>query len=129
MAIEALVAGAANGAGLGGEFGAGVRVELVVASDHRYNALYISPGVDFRVMPGSAGVPGGWLHFDPYTNVYIVSATADVSWVHQFSPHFAWQVVGVHIGAGLGLGGQTSSNANARGMILPELSLFTGLRF
>jgi hypothetical protein len=127
LVLETFLYGAGNGAGLGAEYGGGARVELVVASDHKYNALYISPGVDFQVMAKDTST--GWFHFGPYSNVYILSATADVSWVHEFSPHFSWQVIGARLGGGVGLSGETSNHANARGMFLPEISLFTGFRF
>jgi hypothetical protein len=128
LVLEAFLYGAGNGAGLGAEYGGGARVELVVASDHKYNALYISPGVDFQMMPGDPS-SGIWFHFAPYSNVYILSATADISWVHEFAPHFSWQVIGARLGGGIGLSGETANQRDARGMFLPEISLFTGFRF
>ena len=96
----------------GTAYGGGVRVQYRVASVTS-NALLISPGVNVYFSPPSGGFIFG--HTD--NQVYVL-ANADISWLHEFTSHF-----GFELGARLGGGFELSSQP------LPQFELFTGVRF
>jgi len=100
--------------------GGGVRLQIRVLAS-RKNALYISPGVDVYFSPPTAQL------FGHYGTVYYASADVDVSWLHEFAHHFGFEV-GIKAGGevGWGLPAYESLSGTA---ILPEVSLFTGVRF
>ena len=100
--------------------GMGVRMQILLAGGAK-NAFYVSPGVDVYLAPPSVGLLGH------YESVYYVASDVDASWVHQFSQGLGYEL-------GMKVGGEIALDApvwmsTSRTAILPELGLFTGLRF
>jgi hypothetical protein len=100
--------------------GGGLRLQFRVVGNAR-NALYVSPGVDLYVSPPSSQ------YFGHYKTLYFVASDVDVSWVHEFSDHFAYEL-------GLKVGGSVEFNAPAYESLsgtafVPDLAIFTGVRF
>lgn len=97
-------------------YGGGVRVQFRVAQSAK-NALLVSPGLDVLVSPTD---PSYFGHSG--TQVFAL-ANADVSWLHEFAAHFAYEL-------GLRAGGGFWVNATEPGVHpVPEIELFTGFRF
>ncbi len=95
--------------------GAGLRVGYRAFDDGQSNAFLISPGVDLLY---ATAVHGDLIS---HPGLALVSASVDFSWVHDFAPHFATEL-GVQLGAIVPM---TSSGW----IVIPELSVFAGLRF
>jgi hypothetical protein len=111
-------------------FGGGVRVSFTAAADAEGNdALLVSPGVDFYFLNGTPG--RGLSEYSGYGHVYYLATNADVSWVHQFSKHFAFEL-GARVGAAVAVNDgdpKRDELESLAGQVVPELGLFTGVRF
>jgi hypothetical protein len=128
LELEGFYGGMISNVGLGSIAGGGLRVQLNVAQDERArNAFFISPGVDFYVAWDETP-DTGWLDFGPDSNIYFLAAGADLKWVHEFARHLGLEL-GLHLGAAVSLGGLDNGGRETRGTVIPEISLFTGLRF
>jgi hypothetical protein len=96
-------------------YGGGVRVQFRVVGGEK-NAMLISPGVDVLVSPADNSLFG-----HEGTFVYAL-ANADIEWVHEFAPHFSFEL-GVRLGAGVRLWDGAYQNW------CPDVDVFTGFRF
>ena len=83
-----------------------------------------------------AHTPGGWgwgYARDSYTNtLYFVAGDVDISWLHDFGPHF-----GFELGVKLGLAGRVSGDIGKyypRSLmfgkdVYPIFAIYSGFRF
>jgi hypothetical protein len=97
--------------------GAGVRLGFRAFDDGASNAFLISPGVDLLYATPVHGT------FIDHPGLALVSASVDFSWVHDFARHFGTEL-GAQVGVLL-----LPTNNNSSWPVIPELSIFTGLRF
>jgi hypothetical protein len=107
--------GFAGAAFISPAYGGGVRVQFRVAGGEK-NALLISPGLDVIISPPDSSFLGhsGRMAF--------ILANADIAWAHDCFGAFDFEI-GMRLGAGLATGNDESPR------FMPELELFTGLRF
>jgi hypothetical protein len=115
--ISIALEGFAGTAVLSQAYGGGARVQIRVAANES-DAFMISPGVDVYVSPHDPG----FLIGHTGTIIYAV-ANADIGWVHQWSGTTAFEL-------GMRLGGGFATNSAEIGfMPMPEVELYTGVRF
>ena len=119
---EVFLGAAGTNYGASGALGFGGRVQYALASGAWGDHLVVSPGLDLLVLFEGAGVD------EPYQSVLFLAPNVDVIWLHDFSPHFGWEL-GVHAGIGIGLSGRDDHDRDAGGRLTPLFSVFTGLRF
>jgi hypothetical protein len=128
VGLEAFFGGGGTQVGLATMVGGGLRLKIPVLSDHQNDVLFVSPGLDvFVVMKGQYTEDNAW-YGGPYSNVYFLAANVDISWLHEISKHFGFEL-GLQVGAGIAFAGQDGFNRVAAGEIQPQVSLFTGFRF
>ncbi|MGZ3699067.1 MAG: hypothetical protein ACXWP5_13165 [Bdellovibrionota bacterium] len=123
--LEAFAGGGPTTAGLSGEIGGGLRLQIRAVANEK-NALYVSPGLDVYVL--TADSSSGVLHLGPYSNVVYLTANTKVEYEREIRPHLGFDV-GMEVGAAVALSGQDVLNVPAAGRPTPDLMLFTGLRF
>jgi len=129
LVLEGVYGGLASTMGIAEVKGGGVRIQLNITQDSDANdALFISPGVDLLVLSGKGAGDRSWIDFNPYSDVYLLTGTVDVAYVHEFAKHFGLEV-GAQLGGGISLKGMDSSNQDSKGKLTPIFSLFTGMRF
>jgi hypothetical protein len=104
-----------GGALLSPAYGGGVRVQFRVVAGQS-NALLISPGLDVYLSPPDSSFLG---HSG---NLVYVLANADLEWLHEFANHFGFEL-GARLGGGIQAGGESGVRP------VPDVDLFTGLRF
>src|SRR5262249_6619356 len=81
-------------------YGGGGRAIWTAADDGDADALLISPGVGVHILPAhsSSHVFYSTYTFDPRVTRRDKTARAygvfdvDISWLHEFAPHFAWEM-------------------------------------
>jgi hypothetical protein len=102
--------------------GGGVRVQFTVSANARGDALLVSPGIGVHFLPRSDGFvsSAGPEEF--------AAADADISWVHDFSERFGYEV-----GVKLGLAGRLAGSGDRPLMFskdwFPLVNVFSGFRF
>jgi hypothetical protein len=95
--------------------GGGVRFARRMFDDGQSNAFFIAPGVDLLYAPAIHGD----IHHSAWT---VPEVSVDFSWVHDEAAHF-----GTELGVQLGLLVTPSTAIGTP--VLPELSVYLGLRF
>jgi hypothetical protein len=120
-------------------YGFGVRMQHTAISFRNGDQLMVSPGAGIHILPNwdvysERLYSGGWWYPDPcYRNtLYFVYGDVDISWLHDFSPHF-----GFELGMKLGVAGLVSGNVGEnypRGLMFgksayPIIGVYTGFRF
>ncbi len=97
-------------------FGGGIRAAYRLFDDDQANAFFIAPGLDVQFAPAMHGFFGhpAWT---------VPEASLDFIWAHDCCAHF-----GTELGVQLGLL-VTGTDNGTRWPVLPELSVFFGLRF
>lgn len=111
--------------------GLGVRVQHTKRAFGSGDRLMVSPGLGVHVLPSYSsgrGFLGGPSHD---SGVTFLVADVDLSWLHDFGPHFGFEM-GVKLGLGLKVAGQTGRYP--RGVMFgrdlyPILALYSGFRF
>jgi hypothetical protein len=124
---ELFLGAAATRFGVGGVVGVGGRVHYTWMSGRWSDALLVSPGIDVFVLGGHDRRRGILEPEYPKEDVLFLAPTVDISWLHDFTPHFGWEL-GLHVGLGVGLAGRDYRGESAGGMVTPLLSLYTGFR-
>jgi hypothetical protein len=122
-----------------GMYGFGVRVQHTVRDFGTSDHLMVSPGLGVHILPQWATVEKrydpnyGFSYYDcSYNSLYYLAGDIDISWLHDFSPHF-----GFEFGVKVGLAGRVSGTVGRdypRGVmwgkdLYPILSIYSGLRF
>jgi hypothetical protein len=125
--------------------GAGVRLQYTAAEFGYGDKLMIAPGVGAHILPtweaaqrryyrGSWGWGGGGYYEYDYERspLVFVAADVDISWVHQFSPRFAFEL-GTKLGVAGRVSGQVGRYYPSYVMFgrdfYPVISFYTGFRF
>jgi hypothetical protein len=120
-------------------YGFGVRVQHTARDFGPNDHLMVSPGLGLHVIPR-------WYtetkRYDPYygysvydqsyNTLYYLAGDIDISWLHDFSPHFGFEF-GIKVGIAGRLGGTVGRNY-PRGVmwgkdLYPILSVYSGFRF
>jgi hypothetical protein len=96
--------------------GGGVRAAYRLFDDGQANAFFVAPGVDVQFAPAMHG----FFHHPAWT---VPEASVDFTWAHDCCAHF-----GTELGVQLGLLVVGNDNST-RWPVLPELSVYFGLRF
>jgi hypothetical protein len=94
--------------------GVGVRAAYRVYQA-QCDAFVVAPGIDFLFPIQTHG------DIVTRTDLILLAATVDFSWIHEFAPHFATEI-GAQLGADILL-------ANGGWPALPQLSVYAGVRF
>ncbi len=127
-------------------YGGGARMQFTAKEFGNGDQLMIAPGLGAHVLPNQRRLverryyEGGYYSFGYYQDRYekntavALAADVDISWLHDFSPHF-----GVELGFKLGLAVRVSGEIEpwTRGVpktmfnsnLYPIASFFYGLRF
>jgi hypothetical protein len=123
-------------------YGFGVRVQHTSYTNDRCDALMVSPGLGLHVLPnwyasGHARHSGYGEEYDPYrpnfyNSLYYLALDVDVSWLHDFGPHFGYEI-GMKVGLAGRVGGTVGSHFTRSVMfgkdVFPILNFYSGLRF
>ena len=120
-------------------YGFGLRLQHTAWSVGNGDTLFISPGLGVHILP-EWYTTSGWRpsHFryyqdERYRNVLCyLAGDIDFSWLHDFSPHF-----GFELGLKLGIAGRISGNVGDNypssvmwgSNLYPIVALYTGFRF
>jgi hypothetical protein len=123
-------------------YGFGVRVQHTARTFGDRDSLMVSPGIGVHIVPGwttrenryrSEPYFGTYTYYDSSINaLYYLAGDIDISWLHDFSPHF-----GFEFGLKLGLAGRLSGRVGddyPKGLmwgkdLYPILSVYSGFRF
>lgn len=112
--------------------GFGVRVQHTAHTFGSGGRLMVSPGLGVHVLPAYASNHGGLFGAISHdSGVTFLVADVDLSWLHDFTPHF-----GFEMGVKLGIAGHISGRIGRypRGVTFgrdcyPILALYSGFRF
>jgi hypothetical protein len=110
-----------------GMYGFGARVNRAARTWGRGDALMCSPGLGVHIIPSG----GFWGR--RHSTLFYLAADVDVSWLHDFSPHFGFEV-GVKAGIAGRVGGSWGGSARPDAVMFgrdfyPILSVYSGFRF
>ena len=123
-------------------FGFGARVQHTAVRFRGGDQLMISPGVGLHVVPNWRATTrtrvddpyfGHYYTYDYSRNaLYYLAGDVDISWLHDFSPHFGYE-----IGLKLGIAGRLAGTVGRdypRGVMwgkdfYPIVSVYSGFRF
>lgn len=124
-----------------GMYGFGGRLLWTALHDGIDDALMISPGLGVHFLPEKgrkweyALWDGTVYRNSPRTPRTYIAADVDISWVHQYAPHFAWES-GLKLGVAGKVGGTWGKDrANVQRSLMfgkdcyPLLNVFWGFRF
>jgi hypothetical protein len=123
-------------------YGFGVRIQHTAFDFGSGDRLMVSPGIGVHIIPswyvherqrGYDPYYGGYSYYDRgYNSLYYLAGDIDVSWLHDFSPHFGYEI-GVKLGIAGRLSGRVGDDYPRSVMwgknFYPILSLYSGLRF
>ena len=123
-------------------YGFGARMQFTLKEFAGGDQVMVAPGVGAHILPHWSaarrryhGDPfwGGGYYADEYArnSLYFLAADVDISWLHDFSPHF-----GFELGVKLGLAGRVGGEVGRyypRGLmfgkdVYPVISFFLGFR-
>jgi hypothetical protein len=117
-------------------YGFGVRVQHTALEFGRGDRLMVSPGVGVHIIPQWSvhqHHARSWEPNYPYRNsLTFLYGDVDISWLHDFAPHF-----GFELGMKLGLAGRISGEVGRRyprsfmfgSNVYPILAFYSGFRF
>lgn len=120
-------------------YGFGVRVQHTVRDFGAKDHLMVNPGLGVHVVPQWGAYTtrydsyyGYNISEYSYNALYYLAGDIDISWLHDFSPHF-----GFELGLKVGIAGRLSGNVGntyPRGImwgkdLYPILSIYSGFRF
>ncbi len=124
-----------------GMYGFGGRVQHTAWDSRNRDVITVGPGLGVHILPhweasrkvrGPDGYPYRVYTANP---VYFLAGDVDVAWLHDFGPHFGFEL-GVKVGIAGRVGGTVGDKLPAwtRGVMFgrdayPILSLYSGLRF
>jgi hypothetical protein len=122
-------------------YGFGVRVQHTACTFRNGDQLMIGPGVGVHILPNwdvYARTPHngwGWVYVpDPYRSntLYYVAGDIDISWLHDFGPHFGFEL-GVKFGLAGRVAGDVGKNYPRSLMfgkdVYPIVAFYSGFRF
>jgi hypothetical protein len=105
--------------------GGGVRLQFTRDGNSRGDAFLLSPGLGIHVVPHSESTAGSRL-----TETF-AAADVDLSWVHDFSEHFGYE-----LGLKLGIAGRLAGDGDRpftfttfNKDFFPILNIYSGFRF
>ncbi len=106
--------------------GGGGRVQFTTWTDNCDDAILISPGLGLHCFPRTGA---GFFSGRATTRVY-AAADVDISWLHDFSPHFGYEL-GLKLGLGVRLSGDWDDPPGTMftESAFPIVSVFSGFRF
>ena len=116
----------------------GLRLQHTAVTFHNGDTLMVSPGVGVQILPNwdvyVHPISGwGWGIPDSYRNtLYFVYGDVDISWLHDFSPHFGFEL-GMKLGVA-GLAGGNIGKYYPRSLMIgpgayPFVAFYSGFRF
>lgn len=124
-------------------YGFGARMQFTAKQFGNGDQLMIAPGLGTHVLPTwqaatrryyESGYSNWGYHGYEYKRspLYFLVADVDISWLHDFSPHFGYEI-GLKLGIGGRVGGEVGKSY-PRGLMFsrdfyPVVSVYTGLRF
>jgi hypothetical protein len=123
-------------------YGFGVRVQHTAREFGDRDRLMVSPGLGIHIVPSWQAREKHHGH-DPYlgphhyyeynfNTLYYLAGDIDISWLHDFSPYFAYEL-GIKLGLAGRLSGRVGDDYPSGIMwgknLYPILSLYTGFRF
>jgi hypothetical protein len=120
-------------------YGFGFRVQHTAWGFTNGDSIFVSPGLGLQVLPdwyadlGRYNHRGRWVPGDShYSSLFFLAGDIDVSWVHDFSPRFGFEL-GLKFGLAGRVGG-TIGDCYPRNLmwgnsVMPILGAYTGMRF
>ena len=123
-------------------YGFGVRLQHTLFDFGGNDRIMLSPGLGVQILPNWLAYdkvptrdPWGYNYYywDSYYNsVFYVFGDIDISWLHDFSPHFGFEL-GVKVGlagrVGGNLGNDYPRSVTWGSSLYPVFSLYSGFRF
>jgi len=126
-------------------YGFGVRMQHTVWTSRTSNRLMISPALGVHILPNwdaeektysgdPEGYGRGWFStYRSFSNtLYFIAGDVDISWLHDFTPHFGFEL-GVKFGLAGRVAGTVGSNYPGPIMfgknIYPIFNIYSGFRF
>lgn len=124
-------------------YGFGARMQFTVKEFGSGDQLMVSPGFGAHVLPQwqaetSRYYTSGYYSFGYYTsdykrnNLYFLAADVDISWLHDFSPHFGYEI-GLKLGLAFRVAGDVGDSYPGFVMfgrnLYPVISVYSGFRF
>jgi hypothetical protein len=126
---------------LDGMYGFGARVQHSAWCPGSGDTVMVSPGLGLHIVPrwysttyrAHSDWYGYWVGGDArYTTLYYLAGDVDVSWLHDFSPRFGFEL-GLKVGLAGRLAGRVGDDYPGWLMwgrnVYPIFSLYSGLRF
>jgi hypothetical protein len=124
-----------------GMYGFGARVQHSAWCPGNADVVMVSPGLGLHIVPHWYSTDhrayvdqyGYWVGQDSqYTTLYFLAGDVDVSWLHDFSPRFGFEL-GLKVGLAGRLAGRVGDDYPSGLMwgrnVYPIFSLYSGLRF
>lgn len=116
-----------------GMYGFGARMQWTAHQLTPADAILVGPGLGVHILPDWYDYEGRGHHpRGQWTTLSYLAGDVDVSWLHDFSPRFGWEL-GVKVGLAGRLSGRVGRDYPDFVMfgkdIYPIFSIFSGVRF
>ena len=123
-------------------YGFGVRMQHTAREFGDRDRLMVSPGLGVHIVPSWSAYEKRY-HHDPFggsypysdhqfNSLYYLAGDVDISWLHDFSPYFGYEL-GIKLGIAGRLSGRVGDDYPSGLMwgknLYPILSLYSGFRF
>jgi len=122
-------------------YGFGARLQHTAIDFGHGDHLMVSPGIGLHIIP-SWRVYERYRGYDPYygyvyshygsNSLYYLAGDVDISWLHDFSPHFGYEL-GIKLGIAGRLSGRVGDDYPKAVMwgrnLYPIVSVYSGFRF